>query len=189
MLGSNYNMNSYTLNTSIAFGLKVVIWFIGGPFDKEGNIDPKHRFFHFVRIGQERHRLYPEIGKIGRPSVVYSTPTVKSESNKDKKKDQPWNLPPFPEKHWLQVGKGEAVLGFFRYGDGDDAVYIANHNAYAPQDMVLKLDPETCAKATVEIFDRKTGKWGQLEKTDNSVSLPLGAAGGELIRVKGRKVQ
>jgi hypothetical protein len=180
MLGSDYNRNSYTLNTSIAFGLKVVIWFIGGPFDKEGNIDPKHRFHHLVKIGREMQHLYPEIGKIGRPSGVYSTPTVKTESNKDKKKDQPWRLPAFPEGHWLQVEKGEAVVGFFR----DDTVYVANHNAYAPQEMVLKLDP---GKAIVERFDRKTGAWGVLEKKDNKVLFDLRAAGGELLRVKGRK--
>lgn len=188
MLGSNYNMNSYTLNTSIAYGLKVVIWFIGGPFDDKGNIDPKHRFFHLVRIGQEMHKLYPEIGKIGRPEEVYSTPTVKSESNKDKEKGQPWSLPAFPEKHWLQVDHGEAVLGFFKYDEGpDDAVYIANHNAHAPQQMVLDLDPEKCSKASAEIFDRETGKWKELKKIDNKLSFDLRAAGGELVRVKGRK--
>ncbi len=188
MLGSNYNMNSYTLNTSIAYGLKVVIWFIGGPFDEKGNIDPKHRFFHLVRIGQEMHTLYPEIGKIGRPSEVYSTPTVKSESNKDKDKGQPWGLPGFPKEHWLQVERGEAVLGFFKYDNGpDDAIYVANHNAYAPQQMVLVLDPEKCKKASAEIFDRETGKWKELKKADHKISLDLRTAGGELIRVKGRK--
>ena len=66
--GSNYNWNSYSLNTSIGFGTKVTIWFIGGPFDKEGNIDPKHRFHHLVKVGQETQKLYPELGKIGRPT-------------------------------------------------------------------------------------------------------------------------
>jgi len=187
ILGSNYNLNSYTLNTSIPFGLKVCIWFIGGPFDKEGNIDPKHRFYHLVRIGKERKALYPDLMKIGRPTAVYSTPTVKSESNKDKKKDVPWRLPPFPKEHWLQVRKGEALLGFFKYPSGDDAVYIANHNAYAPQEMTLVLTKKADAKAVVELLDRKTGKWRRLESKDAAVSFPLGAAGGELLRIKGRR--
>jgi len=186
ILGSNYNLNSYTLNTSIPFGLKVCIWFIGGPFDKAGNIDTKHRFYHFVRIGQERKALYPDLMKIGRPTAVYSTPTVKSESNKDKKKDVPWRLPPFPKEHWLQVRTGEALLGFFKYPNGDDAVYVANHNAYAPQEMTLVLTQKSDAKATVELLDRKTGKWRRLKSTGAAVSFTLGAAGGELLRIKGR---
>jgi len=186
ILGSNYNQNSYTLNTSIPFGLKVCIWFIGGPFDKEGNIDPKHRWHHLVRVCRERKALYADIMKIGRPSAVYSSPTTKTESNKDKKTDVPWRLKPFPKEHWLQVSSGEALLGFFEYPNGDDAVYIANHNAYAPQEMTLKLDAKSCAKATVELLDRKTEKWRKLETKDRAVSFKLPIAGGELIRIKGR---
>lgn len=187
ILGSDYNRNAYTLNTSIAFGLKAVIWFIGGPFDTDGNIDPKHRFFHLVKIGREMRALWPEIGKIGRPAAVYSTPTEKTASDKDKEQGLPWNLPPFPENHWLRVAKGAAVLGFFTYGGkGDDALYVANHNARAPQEMVLKLDARTCGTATVELFDRETGTWRRLRKTGDAVSFPLRPAGGELLRVGGR---
>jgi len=186
ILGSNYNWNSYTLNTSIPFGLKVCIWFIGGPFDKQGNIDPKHRFGHLVRIGQERKALYTEIMTIGRPVGAYSTPTTRSESNKAKAKGRPWGLPPFPANHWLQVRQGEAVLGFFKYPGGDDAVYVANHNAFAPQEMVLVLSPKAAEKTVVELLDRKTGQWRRLERKGAAISFPLPAAGGELLRVKGR---
>jgi hypothetical protein len=186
ILGSNYNWNSYTLNTSIPFGLKVCIWFIGGPFDKDGNIDPKHRFYHLVKICQERKALYTDLMKIGRPLAVYSTPTTKTESNKDKKTDVPWRLTPFPENHWLRVKQGQALLGFFKYPNGDDAVYIANHNAFAPQNMTLTLDPKTCTKAAVELLDRKTGKWRRLETKQGSISLELTPAGGELLRVTKR---
>ena len=186
VLGSNYNWNSYTLNTSIPFGLKVCIWFIGGPFDKEGNIDPKHRFYHLVKVCQERKALYTDIMKIGRPLAVYSTPTTKTESNKDKKTDVPWRIKPFPKEHWLQAKQGVALLGFFKYPNGDDAVYVANHNAYAPQEMTLTLDARSCAKATVELLDRKTEKWRALEIKDAAVSFTLPTAGGELLRIKGR---
>lgn len=187
MLGSDYNRNSYTLNTSIPFGLKVVIWFIGGPFDAEGNIDPNHRFYHLVKIGQEMHRLYPEIGKIGRPEAVYSTPTAKWHDNKDKEKDVPFRLTPFPEDFWFQVPAGEAVVGFFKYPGGDDAIYVANHNAYAAQNMVVKLHGPGTQQAVVELFNRQTGQWDPLDKKGGGRAFALRAAGGELLRVKGRQ--
>ena len=187
ILGSDYNRNSYTLNTSIPFGLKTVIWFIGGPFDAEGNIDPGHRFYHLVKIGREMHKHYPELGKIGRPLAVYSTPTVKTQENKDKPLDVPHRLPAFPADSWLQVESGEAVVGFFKYPDGTDAVYVANHNAFAPQKMVLKLAGPTVGETSAELFDRGTGEWRKLEASSGSVTFDLRTAGGELLRVKGRR--
>ena len=187
ILGSNYNWNSYTLNTSLPFGLKVCIWFIGGPFDKAGDIDPKHRFAHLVRIGQERKALYADLMKIGRPVAVYSTPTTKSESNKPKPPGQPWRLPAFPPDHWLQVKQGQAVLGFFKYPGGDDAIYVANHNAFAPQPMVLALSAKGGKQPVVELLDRKTAQWRKLEAKDATISFPLTAAGGELLRVRRSK--
>jgi len=184
MLGSDYNRNSYTLNTSIPFGLKVVIWFIGGPFDAQGNIDPKHRFYHLVKIGQEMDALYPEIGKIGMPKAVYSTPTTKTHENKDKEKDVPWRLPAFPEDHWMQVRSGEAVCGFFAYPDGSEAVYVANHNAFAAQSMAVALTGDRAKQAVVELFDRETDQWRKLDEKNGAFAFPLRAAGGELLRVK-----
>jgi len=186
MLGSDYNRNSYTLNTSIPFGLKTVIWFIGGPFDAEGNIDPKHRFHHLVRIGREMHPLYGEIAKIGMPTAVYSTPTTKTHENQDKETDVPWRLTPFPEDHWLRVTRGEAVVGFFEYADGTDAVYVANHNAFAAQEMAAVVDGPGTDKAAVESFNRQTGQWETMAKKDGAYAFPLRAAGGELLRVTGR---
>ena len=71
--GSNYNWNSYSLNTSIAFGTKVTIWFIGGPFDKDGNVDPKHRFHHLVKVGQETQQPLPG-ARQDRPAQPRSSP-------------------------------------------------------------------------------------------------------------------
>lgn len=187
LLGSDYNRNSYTLNTSIPFGLKTAIWFIGGPFDGEGNIDPNHRFAHLVKIGQEMHLLYPEIGKIGRPEAVYSTPTTKWHDNKDKETDVPFRLTPVPDDYWLQVRAGEAVVGIFKYPGGEDAVYVANHNAFAPQQMALALEGPGTQRAAVELFDRQTGQWTPIPEQGGSFAFPLRAAGGELLRVKGRQ--
>lgn len=185
--GSNYNWNSYSLNTSIAFGNKVVIWFIGGPFDKEGNVDPKHRFHHLVKVGQETQKLYPEFGKLGRPTDVFSTPTTKTHDNKERGKDKdadggvPWRLSPFPKDYWFTIHAGEALVGFFRYPSGDDAVYVANHNAFVKQDMVVG------AKGRVEIFDRQTGQWRVLLADNYRSAFELRPGGGELLRVSGRR--
>lgn len=188
--GSNYNWNSYSLNTSIAFGTKVFIWFIGGPFDTEGNIDSKHRFHHLVKIGQETMHLYPELGKIGRPTAVFSTPTTKTHDNKDrdraKDRDEvPWRLPPFPQGHWFAVHSGEVLAGFFSYSTGRDAVFIANHNAFAKQDVVFSLAPEARTKETrLEMLDRTTGEWRELKAEAGRYTFELRAGGGELLRIR-----
>jgi hypothetical protein len=190
--GSNYNWNSMSLNTSIAFGTKVTIWFIGGPFDAEGNIDEKHRFHHLVKIGQETQKLYPEIGKIGRPSAVYSTPTTKTHDNKDRdrtkdKNEAPWNLPEFPKDFWFKITGGEVLAGFFTYPIGEDAVYIANHNAFAKQDVAFSLAAKSSdAKTSVELLDRETGKWKKLDAKDGVFGFELRPGGGELLRIQGR---
>ena len=184
--GSDYNRNSYKLNTSIPFGLKTIIWFIGGPFDAKGDIDPKQRFFHLVRIGREMHLLYPELGLLGMPADVFSTPTTKWQDNKDKPADVPWGLAPFPADYWMQVSGGEAVIGFFTYPTGEDAVYVANHNAFASQPMTLMLHGDKTKKCTIELFNRESGKWDMLQAMDGAYPFPLRAAGGELLRVRGR---
>ena len=171
MEGSNYNQNSHELNTSIAFGLKAMIWFIGGPFDaKTGNIDPKHRFYHLVKIGQEMQLLYPEIAKIGRPYEVLSTPTTKWHDGKSKEKDIPFKLKPFPADFWFQVRGGEAVIGFFKYPDGSDAVYIANHNAFGPQEMAFTVAAPAAKGLKVELFDREKGGWKELTARDGPMA-------------------
>lgn len=188
MLGSDYARNAYTLNTSIAFGLKTVIWFIGGPFDDKGDIDDKHRFAHLVKLGQQTHKLYEELGKLGNPTHVLSTPTTKWHDNKPRDADVPWRLDPFPADHWLQIKSGEALAGFFKYKDGpapgSDAVYIANHNAYADQTITFTVQ----GGGSVELFDRKTGEWTARQPQDGVYAFPLAAAGGELLRITGRAV-
>lgn len=189
-VGSDYHKNSYSINTSIAFGAKVVIWFIDGPFDARGNVDPQHRFFHFVRIGQEMEKLYPELGAIGRPVEVFSTPTTKWHDGKDrppepppKDKSPPWGLKPFPDDWWFQVTGGEVVVGFFVYPDGSDAVYVANHNAHAPQKITFKVAGD---ESQVQLFDRTTGRWLDLPAADGIRAFDMREAGGELLRVRNR---
>ena len=179
-MGSDYNRNAFKLNTSIAFGLKVMIWFLGGPFDKAGNVDPKHRFFHLIRLGREMQPLYGELGALGLPAAVYSTPTTRTQLNKEKPADVPWGLAPFPSNHWLQVTAGEAVCGFFAATNGVDEVYVANHNAFADQAMALEV---RVPDARVDIFDRGARGWRALPAEGGRFTFPLPAAGGELLRV------
>lgn len=188
--GSNYNWNSYSLNTSICFGTKVTIWFIGGPFDKEGNIDPRHRFHHLVKIGHETMPLYTELGKFGRPTHVYSTITTRTHDNKERNKAKdrdnkgaPWGLTPFPSEYWFKVRSGEILAGFFKYPSGDDAVFIANHNAFIKQHVAFSIEAKN---VTVEIFDRSSKRWRQLEAKEGRYEFILRPAGGELLRIRGR---
>jgi len=193
--GSDYERNAFSLNTSIAFGTKVTIWFIGGPFDKDGNIDKKHRFHHLVQLGQDTMKLYPEIGKIGRPSEVYSTATTKTHDNKDRsEKDRaankgvPWALTPFPEGFWFTIHEGESLAGFFRYPEGEDAVFVANNNAFAKQKVIFSLHENARNdKTRIELFDRQTGRWVELKANKDRHSFDLQPGGGELLRIHERK--
>jgi len=124
--------------------------------------------------------LWPELMKIGRPLAVYSTPTSRTPDNQDKEPGIPQHLKPFPTDHWLQVKQGEAVVGFFKHADGSDAVYVANHNAFAWQGMVLAL-----AKAAKPLkawqFDREEGQWAPFEPGE-LFSFPLAPGDGEFFK-------
>ncbi len=116
LLIHDYNRNLYTLNTSIAHGVKTVIWFIGGPYagrepdkSKRWNDDS-----HLIRIGRHTEPLYRLIGEMGLPNAVYSTPTKRTPDNKDKATGLPADTMAFPEDHWLKVKQGEVIGGFFR---------------------------------------------------------------------------
>ena len=181
ILVHDYNRNMYTLNTSIAFGLKVAIWFIGGPWDaRTGKWNPNH---HFIRIGRRMRKLFPELGKIGKPLAVYSTPTSRTPDNRDKPPGVPRPLQPFPEDHWLAVKQGEAVAGFFEHPDGSDAVYFANHNAFAWQGMVVELREPKPEKIKAWQFDKEAGEWVEFRPA-RLISFPLAPGDGELFKFK-----
>ena len=88
----------------------------------------------------------------------------------------------------MKFKKGEAVAGFYKYEDGTDAVYVANHNAFAVQKMKLAFDEAKVKwRIRADIFDRQTGKWQKLKVKDKTVAFDLGSGGGELLRIRGRK--
>jgi len=134
---SGLNQDLFTLNQCIAAGAKMTIWFIGGPMSRDtyewsDNND-------LVRIAAEVRTMYRELMLIGHPLAFYSTPVTKTHDNKplDKPAVPRW-FKPLPADLWVQVTGGEAMVGVFKYPDGTDALFIANHNAFAPQEMSLK---------------------------------------------------
>jgi len=200
----DYRRNMYTLNTSIAHGLKVCMWFIGRVWDvKTQTWNDNH---HFVRIGREMRALYPELAKIGRPIChkddagkirsfeVYSTPLIDRNTGKPaidpgtKKPKIIGNWRAFPEDHWAQVDNGSVVAGFFKYPNADDAIYVANHQALEKDATNVVLNFANRRKQghrpfVVGLFDRKRGKWKELALKNDCVTFVLAPAGGELLAV------
>ena len=103
----------YTINSSIAHGMKIMIWFIGGAIDPNtGELNEKHEH---LQVHHELRHLYREFASIGKPSAVYSTPMTRTMDDKERPKDVPRPLTPFLKGHWAQVTSGEAFVGFFNY--------------------------------------------------------------------------
>ncbi len=173
----------YTINTSIAHGMKVMIWFIKGAVDpKTGELDPKHEH---LKVHAEIRHLYREIAAIGKPRAVYSTPMTRTMDDKPGPGTVPRPLKAFPKEEWAQVISGEAFVGIFKYDSGEDALYIANHNALKPQKMVLSLAPAKGKQVKVEMFDRAKGGWKPLKLDGSKVSFDLGPGLGELLKITG----
>jgi len=186
ILRMDYNRCMYSLNTSVAFGLKTCIWFICGPWHPA---NPQWNDKHFLcQVGREMQTLWPELGKIGRPIEVYTTPTVKTEKNEDKAKGNPAGILGIPEDFWMQVKNGEALVGHFKYDDQHDALYVANHNAFVGQKMVLEFQGNGGGKPLkVELFDRKAGEYVEMKLSGKTTAFDLGPGGGELLRISRRK--
>ena len=102
----------------------------------------------------------------------------------------PWRLTAFPKDFWFQIQGGEVLVGFFRYPSGDDAVFVANHNAFAKQTLTFAIADKARGKETrVEMLDRENGQWRTLKAEDNRYWFELRPGGGELLRVQGASWQ
>lgn len=197
------NQNLYTANQSMAWGLKTLIWFIGGAWDrKTQQWNPNH---NFCQASRQIQPLYEEIGKIGRPLVaqrndkgvatqlqVYSTPEIDPATGQPRTDPKTGNVKTiggwtaFPSQHWAQVKSGSVVAGFFKYPNGDDAIFVANHDAGKPMDVTLDLGPrrkQSRERFVAGLFDRATRQWKELPLKDGAVQLSLAPAGGELVAV------
>lgn len=180
----NYNRSLCSVNTSVACGLKGVMWFLGTSLMNPGNQEWTTAGGDIVKVNKEVLPLAKEIATIGNPVAVHSTPITKTVNDKELPDGKKEMMPPgleahaFPADFWARPVGGEVVAGVFKYPDGQDALFLANHNAYTGQEVRLKLAGERKA----EVFNRQEGKWQALAVKDGAVALPLGPAGGELLR-------
>lgn len=72
------------------------------------------------------------------------------------------------------------ILGLFQDDQGEDALVLANHNAYEAQPMELKL---ARAVKGVRLFDRHDGTWRVLSIKGGKVAFEVAPAACELLRV------
>lgn len=177
---SGLQQDLFTMNQLIASGVKMVIWFIGGPMSRdtyEWSDDQE-----LVKIAAEFRPMYRELMRIGPAKAFYSTPVTRDPSDKPCAPGIPRWFKPFPADGWVQAVSGEVMVGFFRYADRADALYVANHNALAPQEVKLQFKLQEPFK--VLRFSRADGGWKELPATEGAVGFPLAAGGGELLRVE-----
>jgi hypothetical protein len=178
----NFRKNLWSVNTGIAFGLKGVLWFLSDPGvvkkdtleygDMKDDIQKIHE-----RIAPPLRR---ELMKIGLPEPVYGTSITRDMINQPVEASPMPGVTPIPEEFWAQPVGGEFVMGLFKHEDGDDALYVANYNALAPQTVRIRLIGKTAALA----FDAKTGDYKPMSLTDGCIEFPMEAAGGVLLKVK-----
>ena len=179
----NPNRALYTANTSIACGLKGMLYFLALDLMDRNTLEWTQAGKDIISVNKQIIPLAAEIMKIGNPSAIYSTPITKDMNNNpvgEGKDVMPAGLEnnKFPADFWIQPAGGEFVMGVFKDDDGRDAIFVANNNAYAEQDVKLKLaKPAKCS-----IFDRKEGKFRPLEVKDGAIAFKLSPGGGELIR-------
>ncbi len=179
----NFNCSLYSANTGMACGLKGVLWFLATDMMKNEEWTDGGR--DILKVNKEIMPLSQEIPRLGVPTAVYSTAITRTPNNTPVPEGKKAVLPPgldnnaFPKDFWVQPVAGEFVVGVFKDDAKRDVLFLANHNAYAEQKVVLKLRHQ----GPVSLFNRKTGKWEELKATEGMVQLDLSAGGGELVRV------
>jgi len=182
----NPNRLLYTQTTSIACGLRAACWHIGSRIlDMGGSFALNQVGKDLAAVNAWLEPMREEIAKIGLPEAIYSTPWTKDQNDKPvEPKDGKPAMPPalenntFPPGFWLQPVRGEFVMGVSKYNSTDrDVVFIANHNAYAAQDIRLRLT----RPAKPMVLSRATAKYEGLPVTDGSLHLKLEPAGGAVL--------
>lgn len=182
----NPNRNRYTIYTSLAFGLKSFLWFIG-----QQMIDPAT--WEWNAFGQDVIATNQGLRHIGREVMAlhrvatYSTATTRTMNNDPKDPAEPAIPPPLAAvpadgRAGFTVPHGEAVIGLFGDTFGQDVLVIANHNAYLPQDMILQV---TGLWTSIELLDRESGRWMTLTGPggDGRIAWTLDAGYADLVRI------
>mgnify|MGYP000871685925 CR=1 FL=1 len=176
----NYNRCLWSANTAIAAGQKGILWFLATDMMDKKTLE-------WTQIGQDIARVHDAIAPLAdelaqlESIALYATPVTKSPNNEPLAREaMPAGLERnvAPRDFWAQPLSGEVLLGVFKDRGGRDALYIANHNAYAEQEVKLKLGPERRAS----LFQH--GKWTPAEMKDGVLRLPLPPAAAALLRLE-----
>lgn len=181
----NPNRLLHTQTTSIACGLRAAMWHIGSRIMDMNS-------FQFNQYGKDLNwvnawlePMRAEIAKIGLPTAIYSTSWTHDMNNEavqtpEGQKAMPPGLEKnaFPADFWIQPVAGEFVMGVSKYDYTEkDVVFVANHNAYAEQNVTLKLTRPVKAR----LFNRSSGSWEAATIQDHSFSFKLEPAAGAII--------
>ncbi len=177
----NPNRLLYIQNTSIAFGLRAGLWHIGSRIMDMESCQLNQYGLDVAKVNAWTKPLWHEIPKLGLPTSVYSTAWTKDWNNKEAA-----GYPPhletfaFPEDFWIQPQSGEFLMTMGPYGDTKTQyAYLANHNAYAPQDVKLKIGKNV----KVRIFNREAKAYEPARIGDGVLQLELEPAGGALLLI------
>ena len=183
----NPNRLLYIQTTSIACGLRAAMWHIGSRIMDMDNFQFNQLGKDLVSVNAFIKPMRAELAKIGLPTAIYSTPVTMDPNHKpiaplNGKKTMPPGLAnnAFPADFWIQPAGGEFVMGVSKYDStGRDVVFIANHDAYAEQNVVLKLTGNVKPK----LFNRTTEAYEALDirMPDGTISFKLEPAGGAIV--------
>lgn len=184
----NPNRIRYTVFSSMAFGLKGVMWFLGSRLIDSGSWRWNQLGLDVARVNHEVLPLAEVFAPLRRLDT-WSTPLTINANDDPRGAEEPPippGLAPIPEDFWAQVESGEVLIGHFRdpaeaseEGRAGRYLFAANPNSYQPQPLVMRFGT---AITGVEIFDREAGEWRLLDMSESRVELVLGPGFGELLR-------
>ncbi len=180
----NFLRGLHHQNTSIACGLECCLWFVGSQMMDMNTQELNEAGKDVARVNAWTRPLWGEIPRLGLPAAIFSTPVSKDLANRDVppeggKRRMPLGLEQhrFPANFWLQPASGEFVMGVIKYDGSQDAVYVANHNAYAEQDVKLTVSMPTHPR----IFNRQAGKYEDLPVVNGAIRFKLEKGGEQLL--------
>src|SRR5262249_32517763 len=133
------NRSLYSANTSIACGQKGILWFLATEMMDRKTLEWTDASRDIVKVNHEIAPLCKELPPLGNPTAIYTTTITRTSNNDPLPDGRIASLPPgleknaFPKDFWLQPIGGEFLLGAFQDERKRDAVFVANHNAYAEQ--------------------------------------------------------
>ena len=181
----NVNRSLFTINTSIACGLRTVLWFIGSGQMNMETQELNEAGRDAGKVNAWLKPLWQEIPKLGLPTAIYATPVTRDFNDRPASTNNVAVKAPglenceFPKDFWIQPVSGEFVMGLSKYnGTAEDAVYVANLNAYAGQDVKLKLGRKTKAL----LYSREAGQYEELKSVGDEIGFKLEPAGSALLR-------